>query len=54
MLRAIGFVIGLYAITQMLSGTIAAFESATVAVFGTVETAANVSTEQLETLAKAR
>jgi len=52
MFRAIGFVIMLYASTQMLGGMLVAFESAMVAVFGTVETAANVSTEQLETLAR--
>lgn len=54
MFRAIGFVIGLYALSQMLSGTIVAFESAMVAVFGTVETAAHVSTEQLELLAQTK
>ncbi len=54
MFKAIGFVIGLYAITQMLSGTMRAFDSAMVAVFSTVETAADVSKEQLEQMAQAR
>ena len=46
--------IGLFALTQMLSGTLVAFESAMVAVFGTVETAAHVSTEQLELLVQTK
>jgi len=48
MFKAIGFVIGLYAITQMMSGAFAAFENAVIATFETVETAAQVSKIQIE------
>ena len=48
MFRAIGFVIILYALSQMMSSTFQAFESASVAVFHTLETAAVVSEEQMQ------
>lgn len=52
MFRAIGTVIVLYALSQFFNQTFLAFESTAVAVLGTVETAANVSTEQLEKVAQ--
>jgi CO dehydrogenase/acetyl-CoA synthase epsilon subunit len=48
MFRAIGFVIIVYALSQMLSGAFHSFEAATIAIFDTVETAALVSQSQLE------
>lgn len=48
MFRAIGTVIILVAISHLLNDAFNSFESATVALFETVETAATVSTEQLE------
>ena len=48
MFRAIGYVIILVALSNILSGAFNSFETATIAVLGTVETAANVSTTQLE------
>lgn len=50
MFRAIGFVISMYAITQMMSATFAAFEKAAVATFAAVETAAVVTKHQLQTV----
>ena len=50
MFRAIGFVIALYAITQLMSSTFAAFERAAVASLETLETAATASTAQLNEL----
>ena len=48
MFRAIGFVIILYAITQVFSAAIQAFENAAVATFDTIEAAAVVSRSQIE------
>lgn len=48
MFRAIGFVIGLYAVTQMMSSSFAAFEKAATATFETLEAAAVVSKLQIE------
>jgi len=48
MFRALGIVIILYALSTMLSGAFHSFETATIAVFETVETAAHVSKVQLE------
>lgn len=48
MFRAIGFVIGLYAITQMMAPTFSAFEQAATATFQTLEAAAVVSKLQIE------
>ena len=50
MFRAIGFVIGLYAISQMMSSTFFAFEQAATAVFQTLEAAAVTSQFQIENL----
>lgn len=47
MFRSIGFVIALYAVTLMFNEGFDAFERATVATFNTVETAAEVSEQQL-------
>lgn len=51
MFRAIGTVIVLYSISHMLSGAFHSFETATIAVFETVETAAQISEQQLIELA---
>ena len=48
MFRAIGFVIALYAVTNIFSTSVISFERAIVATFETIETAAVVSTKQLE------
>ncbi|MDC1205265.1 hypothetical protein N8083_00250 [Candidatus Pacebacteria bacterium] len=48
MFRAVGFVIVLYALTQMLSGAFMAFESAAIATFGAFEAAAVQSQKQLQ------
>jgi len=48
MFKAIGFVIGLYAITQMMSSSFTAFENATTAMFETLEAAAVTSKLQIE------
>ena len=48
MFRAIGIVIIIYSLSVLLSGAFHSFESATIAVLETVETAAHVSTIQLE------
>ncbi len=50
MFRAIGFVIVLYAITQMMSSTFVAFERAATATFQTLEAAAVTSRIQIENL----
>lgn len=50
MFKAIGFVIGLYAISVMLNDAFLAFERATVATFDTVETAALVSQSKIEAM----
>ena len=47
MFRAIGFVIALYAVTILFDEGYDAIERATVATFNTVETAAEVSEQQL-------
>lgn len=47
MLRAIGFVIVLYAIAHMMAEPFRAFEDAATATFQTVEVAARVSQEQI-------
>ena len=47
MFRAIGFVIALWAVSNMLGDAFDSFERATVATFNTVETAALVSQGQL-------
>ena len=47
MLRAVGFVIGLYFVSVILSDAFAAFERAMVATFATIETVAEISTEEL-------
>jgi len=47
MFRAIGIVIILIAITKMFGAGVQSFERALVATFETVETAAEVSTQQL-------
>jgi len=44
MFRAIGFVILLYAVTNVFSEATSAFQNAVVATFGAVETAAEQST----------
>jgi len=48
MFRAIGFVIALYAVTNVFNTTVVSFERALVATFETIETAAVVSKKQLE------
>ena len=48
MFKAIGFVITLYAISQIMQPTFAAFQNAAVASFGTVQVAAEVSQTQLQ------
>ena len=48
MFKSIGFVISLYAITQIFSSAIVSFERAMVATFNTLETAAVISEAQLE------
>jgi len=48
MFKSIGFILVLYAITQMMSGTFEAFQGALTATFETVETAAQVSKTQIE------
>ncbi|MFT7506889.1 MAG: hypothetical protein ACI92I_000025 [Acidimicrobiales bacterium] len=48
MFRAIGTVIVLYAITQMMSSSFGAFERAATAAFEAVEAAAIVSKVQIE------
>ena len=50
MFRAIGFVIILYAISQLMTEPFQAFSDATTATFKTIEFAAVVSKEQLVTL----
>ncbi len=52
MFRAIGFVIILYSITQMLAEPFQAFEDAVVATFQVVEVAATVSERQLVDLSE--
>lgn len=47
MFRAIGFVIGLYAITQLMSQSFDAFDDATAATFRTIESAAIASQKHL-------
>ncbi len=47
MFRAIGFVIAFWAVTRMFDDGFQAFERATVATFNTVETAAEISEQQL-------
>lgn len=47
MFKAIGFVIALYAVSNILGDTFVAFEAATVSTFKTLETAADVSRAQL-------
>lgn len=47
MFKAIGTILVLYAITQMMSSTFHAFESALTATFETVEVAADLSKAQL-------
>ena len=48
MFRALGTVIVLYAVSQMLSGAFNAFEDATVATFGALESAAIQSQRQFD------
>lgn len=48
MFKAIGTILLLYAITQMMSSTFTAFESAATATFETLEAAAIVSKLQIE------
>ncbi len=50
MFKAIGTVIVLYAITQMMSSTFLAFENALTATFQTIEAAALLSQQQIENL----
>lgn len=50
MFRSIGVVILLYAITQLFSALVVSFESAMVASFNTLETAAIISTQQLQNI----
>lgn len=47
MMRALGFIIVLYAISNMMSEPFQAFEDALAATFQTVEVAAVVSQEQM-------
>tara|TARA_B100000745_G_scaffold260332_1_gene183912 strand:+ start:683 stop:844 length:162 start_codon:yes stop_codon:yes gene_type:complete len=47
MFRAIGTILVLYAITQMMSSSFYAFENALVATFETVEIAADASKAQI-------
>ena len=47
MMRAIGFVVALYAISQIMSGAFTAFENAIVATFETVQVAAVISKHHL-------
>lgn len=49
MFKAIGTVIVLYALSNIMHPTFESFQNAAVATFGTIETAANVSSQQLET-----
>ncbi len=51
MFKAFGTVIVLYALSSFFTTAFASFENALVAVFATVETAADVSTEQIERIA---
>lgn len=48
MFRAIGIVIILYAIANMMNPAFESFQDATVATFGAIETAAEVTSQQLE------
>lgn len=48
MFKAIGTVIVLYAIANMMTPAFDSFQAATVATFGAIETAAEVTTKQLE------
>jgi len=48
MFKSIGIILVLYAITQMMSGTFAAFEDAATATFQTLEAAAVTSKLQIE------
>lgn len=48
MFRAIGLVITLFALSQFFSQAFVAFEQTTIAVLETVETAATVSTAEIE------
>lgn len=50
MFRAIGFVIVIYALTQMLAGAVTAFENAIIEVFGAFEAAAVQSQRQFESI----
>jgi len=50
MFRAFGFVIMLFTIVHLFGAAVASFESALVATFDTLETAAVVSRENLESL----
>jgi hypothetical protein len=52
MLKAVGTVIVLYAITQMMSSSFNAFEGALSATFKTIEVAALVSQAQLNEVTK--
>lgn len=47
MFKAIGFVIALYVVSNILGDTFVAFEAAAVSTFNTIETAAAVSRVQL-------
>ncbi|MCA9361232.1 hypothetical protein KC845_01600 [Candidatus Kaiserbacteria bacterium] len=47
MFKSIGFVIALYAVTKIVDGGFSAFESAMVATFHTIETAAEISEAQM-------
>ncbi len=49
MFKAIGTIIVLYVVTNLFADATTAFESALVATFGTIEHAANVSSEELTT-----
>ena len=51
MFRAIGIVIILYAIANLMTPAFNSFQAAAVATFGAIETAAEVSSKQLEAAA---
>jgi|GEM_PF-1334376 len=48
MSRAIGTILLLYALTNIFSDVVDSFETASVAAFNTIETAANISQLQLK------
>ncbi len=50
MFRAIGFIIIIYGLSVLLNDAFVAFESATVATFNTLQTAALVTEVQISTL----